>query len=66
MERYRQPKPQREVNYAGNACWHECPRCHKEWCHEAQGISLDPYFRVCPACKTDRAYRDGPVHTPPK
>lgn len=40
-------------------CWHNCPDCHEDHCHEVtwQGEKLDTYYRVCEACKLKRRAR---------
>lgn len=51
----------RFVMYGDNEgdCWHECPKCHREWRHVVNSLRLDEYFQICPSCLTE-SYDDGP------
>ena len=35
------------------SCWHACPTCHKDWCHEVPvgSAHLDDYYRPCAECR---------------
>lgn len=43
-------------------CWHECPRCKKDWFHLVKiHEPLDEFFQPCPACAA-QINSDGQQH----
>jgi hypothetical protein len=37
-------------------CWHQCPKCRKDWFHQmlnSQNVSPDLYYRKCSSCSQE-------------